>query len=338
MAEAFGSGFADSRSCLGGTVRRKSVACLLVLGATLLLHCAPAFAQAPASSQAKKGAQANPNPPAAEPPAPPPAQVWLPPLQNPEHTPVISWDGNLLTIDAENSSLAEIMLGIRSRTGASIDMPGSASRERVAVHLGPAPIREVLSSLLYGTDFNYVIQSSEEDENALGKVILIGRDGTDNDSDVVAADDQPKPKIRLMPGYAAPGKRDFEVAHRNARDDNSSTVAETPAADSPDQSSDQSAVAADSASNPQTDAQQPVAANSETTDPGAADTSSLTGSDQLVSTGTAAGAITSGGSAGASSVGGTSTISQMEQNLQKLYQQRQQLQAQQNRPTPTPAP
>jgi hypothetical protein len=37
-------------------------------------------------------------------------------------------------------------------------------------------------------------------------------------------------------------------------------------------------------------------------------------------------------------VGGTPTISQMEQNLQRMYQQRQQLQAHQNQPTQTPAP
>jgi hypothetical protein len=242
-----------------------------------------------------------------------------------------------LTIDAENSSLSEIMLGIRARTGASIEMPGSASRERVAVHLGPAPIRDVLSALLYGTDFNYVIQSSEDDENALGKVILIGRDAAESSEDVVADENHPKSKIRLMPGYAKPGKRDYEVAHSSTADDTSSTVAETPTADSSDPNADQSSTAADNATNPQTDAQ-PVAANSEATDSSSsADNNALTATDQPLSGGVV-GTLGAGGSGAASSSGGMSTISQMEQNLQKMYQQRQQLQAQQNRTVPPPAP
>lgn len=337
MAEGFRYGFANLLPIRVGTSRRKCVPTLLALGSSLLIATASAVGQSPASPQAKKGSQANPNPPVAEQPAPPPAQVWLPPLTNPEHSPEISWDGKLLTIDAENSSLADIMLGIRSRTGAQVDMPASASRERVAVHLGPAPIREVLSSLLYGTEFNYVVQSSEDDESALGKVILISRDGDENLEDAVADSTHPNPKIRLMPGYAAPGKRDFEVAHQRAMAENSSAPAEPAAAESPEPEADQSAVAADSnAANPQPDA--PVASNTDAADSNSsADASALTAPDQPLSAGVTA-PIIPNGSTSASSSGGTSTMSQIEQNLQKMYQQRQQLQAQQNRPTQNPAP
>jgi hypothetical protein len=321
-----------------GTFRPKFIALLLF---ALSLFIQTLSAQVPPSQQ-KKAPQGNSAPPADTPP-PPPAQIWLPPLQNPEHAPVIEWDGRLLTIDAENSSLADVMLGIRSRTGASIDMPASANRERIAVHLGPAPIREVLSSLLYGTDFNYVVQSSEDDQDALGKVILIPRDGDSSSSqDLVADEGRPKSKIRLMPGYAAPGKRDFEVAHSRATEDSSSPVADTPVAETPvvDSASatpDQPAGAtvADSASaNASTDAQP---ATSESADSSSPDTNSsmLTASGQP-STGTAA--ISSNSS---SSTGGGSTIGEMEQNLQNLYKQRQQLQAQQNRtitPPQTNAP
>jgi hypothetical protein len=256
----------------------------------------------------------------------------LPPTQNPSHPPVISWDGKLLTIDAENSSLADILLGIRSRTGASIEMPGSTRGERIAIHLGPAPIREVLSSLLYGTEFNYVIQSAEDDETALGKVILTSRNGDQND-DTVASDTGTgtNPKIRLMPGYAAPGKRDFEVGHSNASDDNSSAVAET-SSDSSSPGPDQASAAADTAAtNPPNDTQP---ATAEATDSASSsDGSTLTAAEQPIS-GSAAGSSLGG----ASGAGGSPTISQMEQNLQRMYQQRQQLQAQQGRSGQTPAP
>jgi len=239
-----------------------------------------------------------------------------------------------LTIDAENSSLGEILLGIRSRTGASIEMPGSTNAERIAVHLGPAPIRDVLSSLLYGTDFNYVIQASEDDESGLGKVILSSRNGDQGD-DTIAGDSGADPKIRLMPGYAAPGKRDFEVAHSNAAD--SSSIAETPGApeSAPNQDAASVAAATDSTSTP-TSYSQPVASTSESADSNSSPDTMLTASEQPVSGNSAPTGL--GGSGTASAVGGTPTISQMEQNLQRMYQQRQQLQAHQNQPAQTPAP
>ena len=331
MAEVLRFGFASWLGCRRGVFRPKSAALLLVLGSSFLIPRVSVAAQSGQSPQAKKPSPTVSNLPAAEPAAPPPPEpVVLPPTQNPAHPPAISWDGKLLTIDAENSSLADILLGIRSRTGASIEMPGSTRAERIAIHLGPAPIREVLSSLLYGTDFNYVIQSAEDDETALGKVILTARssDKSDKSDDTVAGNTGTDRKVRLMPGYAAPGKRDFEVAHSSARDDSSSTAAATPTAEEP--SAEQTTAETDAAAtNPQADTQPATTAD-------ATDSNSPTGTATL----TAAeqpGTVPANGSSGASSGGGT-TLSQMEQNMQRLYQQRQQLQAQQGRAAQTPAP
>lgn len=337
MTKVLRSGFAKWLACGGGIFRPKSAALVLVLGSSLVIQGVAVVGQSSQSPQAKKASPSASNPPAAEPAPPPPlppAPVVLPPVQSPTHPPVISWDGNSLTIDAENSSLSDILLGIRSRTGASIEMPASTNRERIAVHLGPAPIREVISSLLYGTNFNYVIQSAEEDDSALGKVILTAREsdqsGDTAAGDTVAVDGRVNPKIRLMPGYGAPGKRDFEVAHSNAVEDSASTVAETPAADSSSPSPDPASTAADStATNQQTDTQ-PATTATDSTPSG--DATTLTAAGQAIS-GNAGNA-----SSGASSMGGAPTISQMEQNLQQMYQKRQQLQAQQGRSGQTPAP
>jgi hypothetical protein len=216
-------------------------------------------------------------------------------------------------------------------------MPASTSRERIAVHLGPAPIREVLSSLLYGTNFNYVIQSAEDDDGAIGKVILTAREGDksgdDSASDTVAVDGRTNPKIRLMPGYAAPGKTNFEVSHANAVDDNASTAAETPA-DSSSPSPDQTAAAPDSNATNQADAPPATAKAADNTP--STDATTLTAAEQPIS-GNVAGTV-AGNGAVPSSAGGASALSQMEQNLQRMYQQRQQLQAQQGHAGQTPAP
>ena len=339
VAEVLGSGCAKGLTCRRGTFRPKSAALLLVLGSSLFIQGMSVVGQSAQPPQAKKPSPSSVNLPAAEPaaPTPAPAPVVLPPEQTPAHAPVIAWDGQLLTVDAENSSLSDVLLGIRSRTAASIEMPASTSRERIAVHIGPAPIREVLSSLLYGTNFNYVIQSAEGDDSAVGKVILTAREGDksgdDAASDTVAVDGRTNPKIRLMPGYAAPGKRDFEVAHANAVDDNASTAAETPA-DSSSPSPDQTAAATDSnATNP---ADNPPATAKAADNTPSADATTLTAAEQPIS-GNAAGGTVAGNSAVPSSAGGAA-LSQMEQNLQRMYQQRQQLQAQQGHAGQTPAP
>jgi hypothetical protein len=284
---------------------------------------------APASA---KPAPATPDPApstSSVPVAPPvdSAPVSEPPEQAPARPPVISWDGELLSIDTENSTLSDVLLGIRSRTGASIEMPPSASTERVAVHLGPAPVREVLSSLLYGTDFNYVIQASDQDENGLGLVILTAK-SKDNAEDVSASNSGPNRKLRLMPGYAAPGKRDFEVAHQNessAEPDNSSAnVGEAsnqdaaPPAAEPAPESAQAAAPAES---------QPAAAAATSTaaaDAGASspDFGGLTVAQQAQPA--------SSLSSSQSGTGDGSSMTKMQQDLQRLYEQRRQMQAQQN--------
>jgi hypothetical protein len=242
--------------------------------------------------------------------------------------PVISWDGKDLTIDAENATLSSILLGIRSRTGASIEMPPSTASERVAVHLGPAPIREVLSSLLYGTDFNYVIQSSDEDANGLETVILTAKDGDtseDSSSSMTRTADSDR-RVRLMPGYAAPGKRDFEVAHQklveDGQQDDSPTAGLTITQDpppTPDPPADNARASAAADSSNATQASTDSAnASTPTPDLGI----QVAEQTQMVTSS----ATTS------SQVGAGSSLSNMEQNLQRMYQQRQQIQAQQNRP------
>jgi hypothetical protein len=102
----------------------------------------------------------------------------IPPLsleRVPPGTPQVTWDGSLLTIITNNSTLADILAAVHAKTGAEIDMPESASRERTAARLGPGPIREVLSSLLSWTGFNYVIQASDKNPDGIQSILLIPR-------------------------------------------------------------------------------------------------------------------------------------------------------------------
>src|SRR4029077_10718135 len=169
-------------------------------------------------------------------PTPPTAE------QRPPQPPTVSWDGNLLTIDAENSTLAAVLVALRTQTGASIEIPSAASRERVFVHLGPGQVREIISSLLYGTEFDYIVETSDDDPDALQSVAVTARGKGDDStvgaladaSDAVAAggmDSGVAAKgfrssasqgvgrpggMRMMRGWAAPGKPTFQAEAEEA--------------------------------------------------------------------------------------------------------------------------
>ena len=101
--------------------------------------------------------------------------------QQPASPPQVSFQGGQLTISAQNSTLGDILKAVRAQTGATIDLPGNAS-ERVVGHFGPAPARDVLTALLNGSHFNYVLLGSPSDPGALDRVILMAKSGGPADS------------------------------------------------------------------------------------------------------------------------------------------------------------
>ncbi|MGD0470844.1 MAG: hypothetical protein ABSA54_20900 [Terriglobales bacterium] len=109
-------------------------------------------------------------------------QVVLPPLasgplsqlpmdQIPATPAKVIYQGGLLTISAQNSTLGDILRDVRKLTGASIEIPPGAN-ERVVTHLGPGTPRDVLVGLLNGSSFNYVMLGSSSDPAAITSVIL----------------------------------------------------------------------------------------------------------------------------------------------------------------------
>jgi hypothetical protein len=309
----------------------------------ILVSCV--FAQAPSASvQEKKqppaAATATPQPAQpAEPSAATPAAVPEPP---PAQPPVVSWDGKLLTIDAENSTLEQILIAIRAQTNASMDIPASAASDRVALHIGPAPIRDALSQLLYGSSFDYVIQSADDDPEILRSLILTARGQADDPGDnlTVAVGPAKKPGVRMMRGYAAPGKPDFQAAaeaalaaQKAAAEDSASTTDSASAADSAS-SANSASPAPDSGSPAESHDSQAVNNNdaqsaTSAAAPSSADASGITVSDIPPNS-------TSTMAASAGSSGDQSEISQKMQDMMHMFEQRKQIQAQQNQAASQP--
>jgi hypothetical protein len=104
------------------------------------------------------------------------AQEVLPltPEQRPAAVPLVIYMNGKLSITAKNSTLGDILRAVAAKTGAAIDIPDNAN-ERVVSQLGPAPARDVMASLLNGSHFNYVMVGTENDPNAVARVVLTAK-------------------------------------------------------------------------------------------------------------------------------------------------------------------
>lgn len=107
------------------------------------------------------------------PPAPPPPQR---PYQMAPVPPQVTYNGGLLTISAPNSTLADILNAVRARMSTKVEYPPNASQERVAIQLGPGNPRDVLSQLLQGSPFDYLLLGSDQDPSAVTQIMLMRRE------------------------------------------------------------------------------------------------------------------------------------------------------------------
>ncbi len=106
------------------------------------------------------------------PPLPSGPLLQVPMDQLPAMPAKVGYQGGLLTIAAQNSTLGEILRDVRKLTGASIDIPPGSGGERVVAYLGPGAPRDVMAALLNGTSLNYVMLGSSADPMMISSVIL----------------------------------------------------------------------------------------------------------------------------------------------------------------------
>ena len=128
---------------------------------------------------------------APQPPPQPAAEQQL--IQPPE----VTYQDGQLTIIAENSLLSEVMKALRAALGGDVDLPTGVADQHIWVHLGPGPARRVLRDLLDGTEFNYVIQASENDPDGIRSVLLTPRSKS---TGAEKAGSPERSAIRRMPG------------------------------------------------------------------------------------------------------------------------------------------
>ncbi|HEX7425112.1 MAG TPA: hypothetical protein VF311_14675 [Terriglobales bacterium] len=182
---------------------RRWIALGLLLAAPVLLAQTPAQAPAQTTTPHRKSHKTQ-------------TQVVLPPLprgplsqlpmdQLPATPAKVSYQGGLLTISAQNSTLGEILRDVRKLTGASIEIPpGSGANERVVTHLGPGAPRDVLAGLLNGSSFNYVMLGSISDPTAISSVVLMAKPSSSGGTQTAANANQSNPAAAMPPNRFPP--------------------------------------------------------------------------------------------------------------------------------------
>ncbi len=87
----------------------------------------------------------------------------------------VAFQNGLLSIHSDGATLAQVLFEVQRQTQAEIAIPAGAEQEQVVAELGPAPIRDVLASLLNGSPYNFIFVGDEQGQS-LEKVILTRRD------------------------------------------------------------------------------------------------------------------------------------------------------------------
>ena len=99
--------------------------------------------------------------------APPPA---VPPPKPPV---TVTFGNGMLRIRAEKATFAQVLSEVQRQTKAEIAIPAGADKEEVDADLGPAPVLDVLASLLNGSPYNFILVGNEL---SVERVILTRRD------------------------------------------------------------------------------------------------------------------------------------------------------------------
>jgi hypothetical protein len=112
--------------------------------------------------------------------------------------PQVTFQNGLLGIRAENSTMGDVLRAVQRATGASIDFPGLAS-ERVNVDLGPGALRDIVTSLLDGSRYDYILLASQQ-SNTIERILLTRRRDSGGSAPLsTAADGGQQPNLVQQP-------------------------------------------------------------------------------------------------------------------------------------------
>jgi hypothetical protein len=129
-----------------------------------------------------------------------PSIISPPPTNNPK----VTYVNGKLAISAQNATMRDLLRAVSFATGAVIEFPNDHAGERISANIGPGPVRAVLTTLLNGSGFNYVMLGSQNDPSTLQRMILTDAQGVPTQTDQVAPPEQlPKAVLPEVPAASS---------------------------------------------------------------------------------------------------------------------------------------
>lgn len=157
-------------------VRRLAAAAATVALASVVWSQASQNSTAPKPHRAHKPHAGQPaqaqQPPVDQAPPQPEMPKW--PANESPNQPTVTWNSQGLSIQASNSSLSQILNAVGTKTGAKIE--GVSGDERVFGEYGPGPARDVLTQLLRGSAYDFLMLG-DQGQGTPRQVILTARRG-----------------------------------------------------------------------------------------------------------------------------------------------------------------
>jgi len=89
--------------------------------------------------------------------------------------PLVTLSNGMLTVDPHNTSLGEVLGAISTTAGFQLDVPPLSMDGKVFDQIGPLPLREALVQLLYGSGFNYIIQTAPQNPQKVTHLFVSSR-------------------------------------------------------------------------------------------------------------------------------------------------------------------
>jgi len=171
--------------------------------------------QRPGAAHSKpRAASEAANPEASLPVTPPAPVVPLWPVNEKADPASVRWDSQGLRIEADNSSLAQILSDVATATGAKVE--GLSTDQRIFGDYGPGPARDVLSQLFEGSGYNIVLIGEQGQGTPIEIVLSLRQTGaalpptaspapaSDEDTDT---EDQPAQPPPARSGFGFGGPR-----------------------------------------------------------------------------------------------------------------------------------
>jgi hypothetical protein len=88
----------------------------------------------------------------------------------------ISYKDGQLAIDTLDMTLADVLRRVAAIAGVTMEIPPEASAQRISsLKVGPGPARQVLSSLLSDSEFDYVVQGTDSNPEKIKTIVLLPR-------------------------------------------------------------------------------------------------------------------------------------------------------------------